>query len=84
VDLTHRISRQSVEIIEVWPVFRNPAEKYESPVAKATYVRTRDRWRAFWMRRDLKWHGYPPKPEVATFAEFLALVDRDEYACFFG
>jgi hypothetical protein len=33
----------------------------------------------FWMRSDLKWHGYEPVPEVRSLAEFLAVVGRDEY-----
>jgi hypothetical protein len=36
------------------------------------------------MRADLKWHVYDPAPEAASIEEFLAVVDKDEYACFFG
>lgn len=85
VDLGFRVSGQSVELFEVRPVWRGPpGEKLEHPFAKATYVRTRGRWRVFWQRRDLKWHGYEPAPEVATIEEFVALVQEDQYACFFG
>jgi hypothetical protein len=63
---------------------RDQVTKRESPFAKATYVRTRNLWRVFWMRRDLKWHGYEPTPEVRTLEEFVDVVDRDEWACFFG
>jgi hypothetical protein len=72
------------EIFEVRSRFSAPGETYEASVARATYVRTRDRWRVFWKRSDLKWHRYDPQPEVRTFPEFLSLVDRDPYACFFG
>ena len=27
-------------------------------VAKATYRKASDDWKLFWMRRDMKWHGY--------------------------
>lgn len=85
VDLGFRVSGQSVELFEVRPVWRGlPGEKLEQPFAKATYVRTRGRWRVFWQRRDLKWHGYEPAPEVATIEEFVALVQEDRHACFFG
>ena len=71
VDLGFHISGQSVEIFEIRPVRRDPTyEKHESPVAKATYVRSRGVWRVFWQRRDLKWHGYDPKPEVKSVEEF--------------
>jgi len=36
------------------------------------------------MRRDLKWHGYEPAPEVHTLEALLHVVDRDEHCCFFG
>jgi hypothetical protein len=66
LDLGYRIKGQSVEIFEIRPDWRNPAEKTETPVAKATFVRTRDSWRIYWMRRDLKWHGYEPNYEARS------------------
>jgi hypothetical protein len=59
-------------------------EKYQSPVAKATYVSSRGVWRVFWQSRDLKWHSYDPKPEVKSVEEFASRVDEDTHACFFG
>ena len=41
-------------------------------------------WKVYWLRADLRWHRYDPDAEVASLDEFLAIVDRDEYACFFG
>ncbi len=85
LDLGFRVTGQSVELFEIRPVWRGPlGEKRESAFAKATYVRTKGRWRVFWMRRDLKWHGYDPAPEVETVEEFVTLVQEDRYACFFG
>lgn len=37
-----------------------------------------------WLRADLKWHRYAPVPEVGTLEEFLAVVEEDEYGCFWG
>ena len=56
----------------------------EEAIAKATYVRTRDLWKIFWMRADLKWHGYEPVPTVGSIDKFLAVVNEDRYGCFFG
>ncbi|HKL26212.1 MAG TPA: DUF3024 domain-containing protein [Desulfuromonadales bacterium] len=56
----------------------------ESPVAKATYVKIRKIWKIYWMRADLKWHGYQPDPVVQSIEEFLEIVERDEYGCFYG
>jgi hypothetical protein len=84
LDLGFRVKNQSVEIFEIRPLWDNPEERIEEPVAKATYVKTQRVWKVYWQRADLKWHRYDPDPEVDTLSEFLGLVDRDEYACFFG
>ncbi len=84
LDLSFRVQGQSVEIFEIRPMWREPDKKIEEPVAKATYVKTSKIWKVYWQRADLKWHSYKPNPQVKTLEEFLEVVDRDEYACFFG
>jgi hypothetical protein len=84
LDLGFRIKGQSVEIFEIRPLWKNPEKKIEESVAKATYVKTEKLWRVYWQRADLKWHRYEPNPAVDSLEEFLALVDHDEYACFFS
>jgi hypothetical protein len=84
LDLGYRIAGQSVEIFETRPDWKEPSRTMENPVAKATFVRSRDCWRIFWMRADRKWHGYGPRREVRTLGEFLQVVERDQHCCFFG
>jgi hypothetical protein len=84
LDFGYRIAGHSVELFEIRPQWDRPEIKRERSFAKATFVRTRGIWRVFWMRADLKWHGYEPALEVDSIDEFLAVVDKDEYACFFG
>lgn len=84
LDIGYRIAGHSVELFEIRPDWQDPKKTMEHPFAKATFVRTRNLWRVFWMRRDLKWHGYEPNPEVRSLEAFLHVVDRDEYCCFFG
>lgn len=84
LDMGYRIEGQSVEIFEIRPDWQDNSKKMETPVAKATFVRTTNRWRVFWMRADLKWHGYEPCPVVHSLEAFLNVVDRDDYCCFFG
>jgi len=83
-DLGHRIEGQSVVIFEIRPQWNDKSRKLEQPFAKATYVRTVNRWRIFWRRADQNWHGYEPHPEAVFFEEFLAVVDEDEHGCFWG
>ena len=84
LDISYKISGHSVEIVEIRPDRQDRTKKMETPVAKATFVRTKGHWKVFWMRRDLKWHGYETDSEIKTLRAFLNVVDRDEYGCFFG
>ena len=73
-----------MEIYEIRPHFQDAHRIIESPIAKATYDKGKGIWKIFWPRADMKWHGYKPRPAVASIEEFLDLVDEDEYCCFFG
>lgn len=84
LDFGWRIEGQSVVLYEIRPFWRDSSQKIEGPVAKATYVRTVNRWRIYWQRADLKWHSYYPHPEAVFFEEFLTIVDEDEEGCFWG
>lgn len=84
LDLGFRIANQSVEIFEIRPVWRSPGEYFELPVAKATYVKKHNLWKIYWQRKDLRWHRYDPHPTASSIEEFLSVVARDEYACFYG
>jgi len=84
VDVNYRIDNQSVIIYEIRPRWNNPKEYRESEFAKATFVKTRQHWNIYWLRSDLKWHTYEPKPFVKTINDFAELVDEDRYHCFWG
>ena len=84
VDLAYRIDNQSVLIFEIRSRWDRKEEFFESPIAKTTWVRTKNHWKVFWMRSDLKWHVYKPKPVVNTICDFIKLVDQDSYSCFWG
>lgn len=73
-----------VKLGEVQPVWRGaPGEKMEHPVAKATYVKSQAIWKIYWQRADLKWHRYEPDAEVGSLETFLAVVEKDEFGCFY-
>lgn len=84
LDIGYRISGQSVEIFEIRPHWKIADSKIETPVAKATFVKTKGYWKVFWMRQDLKWHRYDVTPEVSRIEVFLQMVSDDEHSCFFG
>lgn len=84
VDLSYKIENQSVIIFEIRPFWDKPDRKIEEMVAKTTFVKKSRSWKIFWQRADLRWHGYEPDREVGSFDDFLDVVDKDEYACFWG
>ncbi len=84
LDLEIAFEGQSVLLFEVRPDWQDETKTMRSPIAKATFVRSKNLWKIYWMRQDLKWHGYEPSLEVRSLEAFLHVVDRDEYCCFFG
>ena len=84
LDLGFRINGQSVEIFEIRPDWQDSSRKIEWSVAKATYVKTTKIWKIFWQRADMKWHRYPPCPEVRDIEDFFSVVEKDEHGCFWG
>jgi len=84
LDLRYRIENQSVVIFEVRSLWDRPDEMIEEMVAKTTYVKKSGRWKVYWQRADLKWHGYKPVPEVESLEDFLDLIEQDKHCCFFG
>jgi Protein of unknown function (DUF3024) len=84
LDLGFEVSKRSVELFEIRPDPQDQKQRMKRPVAKATYKKTRGLWWVYWQRADLKWHRYEPTPQVESIEEFLALVEKDPHACFFG
>ena len=84
LDIGYTIEKQSIILNEIRPVWRDPSVYKEYGFAKTTYVKSKNVWKVYWMRADLKWHPYDPKPEVKTLQQFLKIVDEDKYHCFKG
>ncbi len=84
LDISFRIEKQSVEIFEIRPHFKELKQKMEISIAKATFVRNKKLWKIYWQRSDLKWHIYPPCPVVKSVEEFIDVIEQDEHACFWG
>lgn len=83
-DISYRIKDQSIEIFEIRPAFRNPEGKTEIMVAKTTYIKKSNKWKIFWYKADMKWHGYDPMPEVNSLEEFITVLENDANCCFYG
>ena len=84
LDIGFKITGQSFMIFEIRPDPRNSQRKMETPVAKATYVKSRRIWKLYWMRADLKWHRYEPLADTGVLEQVLKEIDRDPFGCFWG
>ena len=84
LDIGYTIENQSLLLVQITPDWSNPIERREYVYAKATFIKSKNLWKIFWMRASLKWQSYEPMREVVTLHEFLAIVDEDAYHCFKG
>ena len=84
LDIGYKIDDQSIVIFEIRPQWNKPEIILEHPVAKTTFVKTKNNWKVFWRRANLKWQNYSPQPTVRNLQEFTKLVEEDKHHCFFG
>ncbi len=84
LDISYKIDGQSIIIYEIRPHWEDPNKKIESHIAKTTYIKSKNHWKIFWLRADLKWHSYRPQAIVKTLKEFNEIVEEDSYGCFWG
>ena len=80
----YKIQHQDVIIFEVRPRWDNPSEETWTPCAKLKFIRSKNHWRLFWQRADMKWHKYGPIDSSQNLAKLLTEVDTDMHGCFFG
>jgi Protein of unknown function (DUF3024) len=82
--LGFRIRGHEVVLFEERPAFRPPHEWREHGIAKFRYVATQQTWYLYCQYRDLRWHGYEPKPRAKGFDALLGEVDADPTGIFWG
>lgn len=84
LDLGYSYKNHTVEIFEIRPQWNDNSIIRHLPFAKAKYVKSKNVWKIYWMRANLKWYAYEPQPEAKTINEFLEIVFEDAYHCFMG
>lgn len=79
----YRIDGQSVYIFEHRKSWQG--EGFDDfDVAKTTFVSTTQKWKLFWMMRDLKWHSYMEAPLHDDIESVFKCVDEDACCVFWG
>ena len=84
LDVGIKLDNQSVIVFEIRPVWNEPDEKQEVPIAKTTFVKSQGVWKIYWQRADLKWHSYQPCPRVKHLEAFFKVLKDDDHLCFWG
>jgi hypothetical protein len=84
LDIGYKIEGQSIIIHEIRPFWNDSSKTIYPEVAKATFVKAKNHWKVFWLRANLKWYAYDPKPTVKTLKDFVTLVEEDKHGCFWG
>ena len=80
----YKIQNQDIIIFEIRPQWNDPKKQIVSPFAKLKFVRSRNHWKLYWHRADMKWHKYMPFESSRDLAELLKEIDTDQNGCFFG
>lgn len=83
VDLRYRWEGKSLILCEVRPAWDGRGDVIERPLAKLTYLRTRDAWKLYWRRANGKWQSFEPA-EYPSLEDALSVVRWDDFGCFFG
>ena len=84
LDYGYTIENQSILLHEIRPDWQHREIIRQYPFAKTTYVKRQRIWKIYWIRSNLKWYAYDPRPAVKSLKQFLEIVKADEYHCFFG
>jgi hypothetical protein len=83
LDIGYRIEKQSVIIFEVRPD-GSILKKTENKIAKVTFVKKeRSLESVLATCADLKWHPINLN-QSSNLLDFIQLIEKDEYGCFWG
>lgn len=71
-------------LYEIRPKWDDKSVLMKSEFAKAKFIISKNIWKLYWMRVNLKWYAYEPKPEVKTLKNLFKTIREDKFSCFFG
>jgi hypothetical protein len=83
-DFGYTINGQDIILEEIRPIYFKPGEIGRYPFAKIKFDKSSELWKIYWMRGNLKWYPYDPKPAVGRLDLALKEVMDDPHHCFFG
>lgn len=84
VDIGYNFCDNTLEIFEIRPQWDNEKEKNHLPIAKAKYIKSRNKWNIYWMRANGNWERYEPNLEINELTDFFEILKTDKHGCFWG
>jgi len=84
LDIGYVFEKQSLELFEIRPSFKNKSIIQHFPFAKTTFVKSKNEWKIFWRRANGNWDPYELHPTVKNIHKFFEIVKGDKHHCFFG
>ena len=84
LNIEYRVVQHDVIIYEERSAWDQPDEIIETPAAKFRFNKSKNVWRLFWMRADLKWHSYQSLSSSVSLRKLVNEVEADPYGCFWG
>jgi len=84
LQVTYQIQKNEVCIFEKRPIWNNPSEWGEYPVAKMRCTLSTRLWSLFWRDRNQKWHHYDRIPPSKQLEDLIKEIDKDPTGIFWG
>jgi hypothetical protein len=84
VDYGYEIEGQNIFIFCIRPKWNDREMIMHYPFAKCSYVKSKDEWKIYWLRGNMKWDVYLPNKKHKHFKELVELILEDKHHCFFG
>jgi hypothetical protein len=84
LDCGYSYDGKIIEIFEIRPEWDNPKEIQHFPFVKIRYYKSKNVWKLYWMRGNLKWELYEPFPNSSHLNKILEIIQEDKYGCFYG
>lgn len=84
LDFGYSYDGKIIEIYEIRPRWDKPEENQTIPFVKIRHYRTKNIWKLYWMRGNLKWELYDPFPSSSHLNKIFEIIQEDKFGCFYG
>ncbi|MEY3698352.1 MAG: hypothetical protein RL631_1005 [Pseudomonadota bacterium] len=61
-----------------------PGKFTRSPFVRLRQAKTTGIWKIYWRRQTGKWELYAPASTAKNIMVAMAIIEADQYGCFFG